>query len=321
MSDPEAPLPNQSAPTAMSSAVADVMRAAATAKTAVEASGFVQQAQDAARVAAGVADQVQKYRAAVAASTRAAVDVAAAVEQAAAAANWTIDAVTPQWNAFFSQIRQWRRHAWPANWNGLDVDLAVVETICLREGIPLVWVPGPETVTALANAPGPAARRRIIRQRHRGIITDCLAALETASFPGLAAEHTLAVEAAAAVRAGYGAAGQALAANIMETLVTNWVDPSAHDLLKRRKHHKDTQLDLDDFEYQAGLVLAPVWCAYMHYYANQGDIVPRQFARNATVHSGSPRQYTQPNAVIAVMVAVSLLVFLDRHLTGSSAGP
>jgi hypothetical protein len=241
-----------------------------------------------------------------------AAESARAVQSAAASIQSMQNAVTSQLSGFFAAMEQVQKAVWPENWAGVDnLDFDLVETVCVDEGIPLMWVPRSTTVQALLAAPDVSARRRLLDQRRRGILTDCRSLLGTVAQPDLQHIRGYAREAIDVLASGHAAAAQSLAANLLETLITAHIDEDVHDLLKRRKAHRDTRLDLDEFHFRAGFTLAPVWSAYMHYYANRGDAVPRQFARNATAHSVTRQQFSRVNAVVAVMVVCSLLRLID----------
>ncbi|WP_205327094.1 hypothetical protein [Glycomyces sp. YM15] len=226
--------------------------------------------------------------------------------------------IAPQWDGFFASLDLWRKKLWPENWanvNNLSIEL--VETICLDEGIPLMWVPRPDTVQALVDAPDGAARRRIIGQRYRGIIADCSAILDGLEHQSLHQARQFAYDAIRALREGHTAAAQALAANLIDTLLTQHLHPTDRKKIKENKFHQSGErLDLDDYQFHAGLTFAPVWCAYMHYFPDRGDTVPHRFARHASAHTVSTRQYSKVNAVFALMVVASVLKFVDEYASG-----
>jgi len=84
-------------------------------------------------------------------------------------------------------------------------------------------------------------------------------------------------------------------------------------------HKKRRPLDLDDYTVRVACAIAPAWAAYQTFWPSNGDKVPRNFARHASAHAVTPRQYSRTNAVIALMIVTSLLWLLDREATARAA--
>ncbi len=64
----------------------------------------------------------------------------------------------------------------PSNWRGVRVDVDEIEQDVfqiLSEGIPLAWVPNRRVIILLLDAPDAQARRRVISNNRRGIVTTC----------------------------------------------------------------------------------------------------------------------------------------------------
>lgn len=219
----------------------------------------------------------------------------------------------PQWLEIFESFRKIAGRIYPENWDGVDKPkLGDIEAILLDEGIPLMWVPGPRILAALLDAPDPPARRRIIGQRWKGVLSDCEVALATIDLADLSDERDFAVKCAKALRDGHTEASQALSANLLDSVLRGWYDEAARRTLTKNQFKKSgVKIDLDDYEIREAFTVAPVWHAYAQYRPENGDPVPSKFARHASAHSVSRRQYTRINAVIGLMLVTSLLKFLD----------
>ena len=115
-----------------------------------------------------------------------------------------------------------------------------------------------------------------------------------------------------AIRDGHGEAAQALSANLLDSILRSWVDKT--NLKKITQNHftkTGVKIDLEDYEIRAAFVVAPVWHAYAQYRTEAGDPIPSKFARHASAHAVTRRQYTRINAVMGLMLVTSVLKFLD----------
>jgi hypothetical protein len=198
------------------------------------------------------------------------------------------------------------KNLYPPNWEGVKgVGLELVLRIALDEGIPLVAVPRPATVQLIVKAPDLRTRRAIIGRRWRSITSDCEACLrelkasETSSFVHFVGKVI------SALRDGHSEAAQALAANLLDSLLLTHFSQDLKAI--KKAHYKRASLDLDDYTVRLALAIAPAWRAYQTFHPGNGDRVPRDFARHASAHAVSERQYSRVNAVIALMLVTSLL--------------
>jgi hypothetical protein len=101
------------------------------------------------------------------------------------------------------------------NW-GADVDFDDAGKVALDDGIPLAYVPPAEIVTKILAAPTPADRRQVLVDETSAI---------TAAFP----EYTpLAQAAVNALVEGHHQGAQALAVNVTESFVREWIAEKYH---------------------------------------------------------------------------------------------
>jgi hypothetical protein len=203
------------------------------------------------------------------------------------------------------------RLIFPLNLRKIEgLTLAAIDAVIMDEGIPLYGVPRTETARMLIEARSSADRRAILGRRWRSISADCAQYLSQCDAPSLAEERTFALKAVAALRDGHSAAAQALAANLLDTLVTKHFKADRHVLIPS----KNVRLP-DGYEAFMGrkyLAVAPIWSAYMSYFVANGDPIPRVFSRHATAHSVSEAQMSRRNAVLAVLLVSSLVGYLNE---------
>ena len=203
----------------------------------------------------------------------------------------------------------------PENWHGVDgLRIEVVEKIVLDEGIPLVAVPRASTVQMLVSAPDLKARRAIIRRRWQSITGDCESCLRDLPRQDFSGFALYAGKVAAALRDGHTEAAQALGANLLDSLLRAHFDDDLETI--KAAHKKRRPLALDDDTVRVAFAIAPAWAAYQTFRPSNGDMVPRDFARHASTHAVTARQYSRTNAVIVLMIVTSLLWLLEGEARG-----
>ncbi|MGH3401316.1 MAG: hypothetical protein ACRDRJ_02185 [Streptosporangiaceae bacterium] len=219
-----------------------------------------------------------------------------------------------QWGSLFESLHRLAERFFPPNWQGVEhPDFDTIEVILVDEGIPLAWIPCPETLQALLDASDARGRRKIIGRRWKGIVSDCEEVLDEVSHPALQCHHPFAMDTVTALRDGHVSAAQALAANLLDSILRRNFDK--HDFKDVTTNKKNgNRFDLDAYQARAAFTLAPVWRAYAEYWQSQGDPIPRTFGRHPSAHAVSRMQYSRVNAVVAVMLVTSLLCLLDAEL-------
>ncbi|WP_205328600.1 hypothetical protein [Glycomyces sp. YM15] len=212
-------------------------------------------------------------------------------------------------------LDQISREARPPNWTGLsDIEVIELNLLVVDEGIPVMWVPRVETLKALLDANSAIARRNLIGSRWRSISIDCLTVLESIQIRRLRQHVNFAASAVEALRNGHSDAAQALAANLLDTILKDkHLEPHA---TKIRDNWPDKKpgFKLADYRFKEGMTFAPVFRAHVHYKPKK-DPVPRYFARHASAHTVGRLQYCRVNAVYGIMIVTSLLKFLDDAAT------
>ena len=207
---------------------------------------------------------------------------------------------------------------YPPNWEeapGQDVDDLADKAIAIiqSEGIPLVWVPRPETVRALVRAADADAHHTILLASRDDISDDCTAVLTEITDAELMPLADLGAHALAALRDGRAAPAQALATNVFDTLLRDMgrrgvVFGGPLGYFKYDKVRKRIEPVSDETlisRYRAACVLAAAVPALQEY--EPGDPAPVRFVRHATAHCAGPEQYTPVNAIVAVLLMASML--------------
>ena len=217
------------------------------------------------------------------------------------------------WAGVFEGLGSLKERIYPPNLHDATPSVDEFELLLLEEGIPLMWVPGPKVVRALLDAPDAVERRRIIGRRWKGIINDCEAVIEDVDHPGLQESRSFALDCVAALRDGHNNAAQALAANLLDSLMrTHFDEPARKKLTANNK--KQAKFDLNDYTIRVALTFAPVWYAHAEYWPKNGDPIPRVFGRHPSAHGVSRTQYSRVNAVYGLMLVTSVLKFFDVEL-------
>ncbi|MEU8022671.1 hypothetical protein AB0B88_10660 [Micromonospora haikouensis] len=198
-----------------------------------------------------------------------------------------------------------RRHQ-PANWHGTTGDgVKTMDLIELaRAGWPSAWVPGPKVLRALALA-APAERGQVLCDHEKHVLDDCDAVLaEVVSGPS-EVQAGLLRQAVAAARQGYHAPAQAMAASVIDTVIRESVSPwrGYNDWL--RLHPDDDDFTIGQMRYMT--TMAPVRPALERFFPEKGDPVPEAFNRHASTHAVGDVQYTRTNALVGVLLAVSIV--------------
>lgn len=220
-----------------------------------------------------------------------------------------------QWDSLFESMRRLAESLFPPNWKGVKhPDIKTIEAILLDEGIPLAWIPSREIVQALFDASSAVERRRIIGKRWKRVVSDCEIVLSEISHPSLECHQPFVLEIVQTLRAGHVSAAQALATNLLDSMLRrNFEKQEFKEVTTNKKG--GNRFDLDAYQIRAAFTLAPVWRAYAQYWENQGDPIPRTFGRHPSAHAVSRTQYSRINTVIALMLVTSLLKLLDEELS------
>ncbi|MFJ3395223.1 hypothetical protein [Leifsonia aquatica] len=191
-----------------------------------------------------------------------------------------------------------------------------VDRVVMGDGIPLYGVPRASVAEAIIRAPDLQARRDAIGRRWRTISADCRAAVESCRSEAVAPFVPFAIAAVDALDDGHSAAAQALAASVIDTIVTAYFGDEGRSLKPSSRNR--TPAAYDELMVREYVAFAPVWQTYQQFRVENGDRIPATFSRHASAHAVSSRQFNRRNAVQGLMLTCSLIYRLDEEARASS---
>ena len=188
-------------------------------------------------------------------------------------------------------------------------DHSLLEGLLLDEGLALLWVVEPELRVQIFSAQSKFARLHILSDHQESIVDHCCELLEDIDQPDLAEWRDFAVEVASALRSGYTAAAQALAVNLIDTmLIENFTYQGKGQKMSHGTPSHSTRFNIDaEKEIEQGIVYGGLWGMFLPFHSDSKDAIPHQLSRHATAHAVSKRQYRRVNSLIAFMHAVDYL--------------
>ncbi|MBW3579239.1 MAG: hypothetical protein KY462_16200 [Actinobacteria bacterium] len=199
----------------------------------------------------------------------------------------------------------------PPNWDLADprglVELFRGRFDLAVEGVVVTWVPRNSVLNAIENTDDGDDRRAVLVANADAILEDCRQALQlVADSDGRPVTVMLAgygLEAVDAAGDGRWAAAQALAVNVLETSIRRLLG-------KKLPQLRDESIEWDDaatlYWLRESMTMVAVQPALEGWWPDRQP-VPARLDRHATVHAVDPVQYTQANALQAVMLVASLL--------------
>jgi hypothetical protein len=200
------------------------------------------------------------------------------------------------------------RRAYPPNWDPDGVRLRYIRAIVGDDGIPIAWVPRGAIVTELMAANNRAERIEILDSHRADIVSDCTDCLEACSAIELADAATMAKRALDAFGDGHYQAGQALAVVVAERIITDHLadgpGPGSYDRAKREAEFRG---DIMLAELRRTVAVAPIVRFYARWFPWDDDPPPPELSRHVSVHHADSQQYSPSNALLALMLLVSLL--------------
>ncbi|MFI1928412.1 hypothetical protein [Streptomyces sp. NPDC020377] len=206
----------------------------------------------------------------------------------------------------------------PANWQGSHLAYSKM-IVLMQEGFPLAWVPPANVIRQLLAAEDVASRARIIDDCRPTILASCQANLAAVTDPRFDAQRALLEECVQMTERGMSSGAQALAANVWDTLIRAlafanpaWLTDKGWWPGYAKIKQSVPTVDDDDAtisQLRKAAVFLP-FAKTLEEFRRQHP-VPDSFNRHATAHAAGTVQYTAANAVIALMLAVSVLREID----------
>ncbi|MEU0793929.1 hypothetical protein ABZ342_28005 [Amycolatopsis sp. NPDC005961] len=225
------------------------------------------------------------------------------------------------------RVDELNRRAAPPNWvadGKAEVDYFAAVRLSLEQGVPLAWVPDPETVKLLLAAHGEdasASLHAVLDDRREVILDHCDHRLdEVDRAPSGSPSVRVAREAVQALRLDLPSPAQSVATNLIDELLRTAftiVYGGRHDQVKTLSRVQT----LSERAHSAGLsflaslgilrelaTVMPLLHAMTQWWPESRTPAPTTFSRHVTSHFiTAPGQVTRTNALVAVLTAVSLL--------------
>lgn len=223
------------------------------------------------------------------------------------------------------RVDELHRRAAPPNWvsdGKADVDYFAAVRLSLAQGVPLAWVPDPETVKLLLAADDDAVSlHAVLDERREPILDHCDRRLdELDRAPAGSPAVRVAREAVRALRLDLPSPAQSAAANLIDELLRTAFTIVYGGRPGQAKTLSRVQ-SLSERAHSAGLsflaslgilrelaTMMPLLHAMTQWWPDSGAPAPTTFSRHVTSHFiTAPGQVTPANALVAVLTAVSLL--------------
>jgi hypothetical protein len=231
----------------------------------------------------------------------------------------------------------------PVNWWGTGLKPERLLPIA-EDGIPVAWVPDPVILKGLVDAQ-PGERIALLVSHAEEIAGHCRALIDECpmiSHTSFSDRKLLLLRALDAFEATYHEAAMALAVNVAEGLAV-WISTlnigglvSAGKLGKIplwrteetvekiaeiiwSERYKLAKKELNSGILNRGLMvhrhalIAPIPRFFKSFYPHKGDAVPDTLSRHAVAHQPTIEHYSHGNALLAIMLATSLLREYEAH--------
>jgi hypothetical protein len=214
----------------------------------------------------------------------------------------------------------------PENWRGSGLTPEQILPVAIVDGIPVAWVPPADVLKALVGTP--SGRRVAELTKHTDeILKDCRTRIGQSNDELAADESTLVRRALDAFEAGYHEAAMALAVAVGESLALWASEPRVHffdsreemiawDELRKKEKYNLAKLELaavspaqptNPHEVLRHALIGPIPRFFTPFWGREGEAMPATTSRHATVHKPTVRHLSTENALLAIMLATSIL--------------
>ena len=225
-------------------------------------------------------------------------------------------------NPALSVALRWIR---PENWFGCGLRPEQIMPVAVDSGIPVVWVPPTSVLRALV-ASEPADRMGVLMANEAEVVAQCRLILDECSDPWVSEERALIGRSLDAYLGGFHEATMTLAVAVGEPLaqwasvprVQLFESDEAEQVWEANREERKYKLARDELaaagpdtckssKVQRYALIAPIPKFYTPFHGRPGEKIPDTVSRHATVHQPKIEHLSKENALLAVMLCVSLL--------------
>ncbi|WP_157940109.1 hypothetical protein [Arthrobacter ruber] len=194
-----------------------------------------------------------------------------------------------------------------------DIKPSQVYEFLETEGIPLYLVPRADIAVRLLKAQTHQARRKVLNDRQNAIVGDCVEALQRCRSSLITAEVDFVQDGIRALQGGSYSSAQALFTVTLDTLITKLLpERHARNPITKRKMGHPVPTVIEEMGLHQAFVWLPIWNSHGEFWASNGDKIPSDYSRHATVHAVSKTQYSKRNCIQALMLVTSLLGYSQQ---------
>ena len=213
----------------------------------------------------------------------------------------------------------------PKNWRGSGLRPEQIMPVAVDNGIPVVWVPPAPVLKALVAA-APADRMGVLMANEAEVLAHCQLLLDECSDPSVSEERTLINRSLDAYQAGHHEAAMALAVAVGEPLA-QWASVPRVQMFESSQAKQEWEANRERRKYklaedelaaagpdalksvdvQRYALIAPIPKFYTPFYGKPDEKIPDTLSRHATVHQPTVEHLSKENALLAVMLCMSLL--------------
>lgn len=218
--------------------------------------------------------------------------------------------------SLLSLMRSFMVNFAPPNWHSLPAgSVTRADHLVCETGLCVIWVPGPEVVAKLLQAPDKAARDKVFINCRVEILDSVDARLAEVMHPELAGLRALAVEAVQAARAGVPAAAQALAAAVISAVVNDHYGFSFGSA--REEFEAEAPAVAGFWSHRRVLVQRSLQLAILKSRDRPAD---GGFNRHMSSHCSDPSHYGEAHAIEALLLMTGALRELEESYLVAELG-